>query len=49
MSNYISKSHKHQFGNVKHSLTRASAQGGASDGTVRAIDGGYDGDLEGTK
>ena len=23
--------------------------GGAGDGTVRAIDGGYDGDLEGTK
>ena len=48
-SNYISKSHKHQFGNVKHSWTRASPQGGAGDGTVRAIDGGYDGDLEGTK
>ena len=49
MSNCISKSHKHQFGNVKHSSTRASPQGGAGDGTVLAIDDGYDGDLEGTK
>ena len=33
----------------KISWTRGSPQGGAGDGTMRAIDGGYDGDLEGTK
>ena len=48
MINYISKSHKHQF-LYKISWTRGSPQGGAGDGTLRAIDGGYDGDLEGTK
>ena len=37
MINYISKSHKYQFGNIKHSWIRASPQGGAGDGTVRAI------------
>ena len=33
----------------KTSWTRGSPQGGAGDGTLQAIDGGYDGDLEGTK
>ena len=33
----------------KTSWTRGSPQGGAGDGTLREIDGGYDGDLEGTK
>jgi hypothetical protein len=33
----------------KNIRTTGSPQGGAGDGTVRAIDGGYDGDLEGTK
>ena len=33
----------------KISRTRGSPQGGAGDGTVWVIDGGYDGDLEGTK
>ena len=34
---------------IKKIRTRGSPQGGAGDGTVRAIDYGYDGDLEGTK
>ena len=34
---------------IRKIRTRGSPQGGAGDGTVRAIDGGYDGDLEGTK
>ena len=33
----------------KTSWTRDSPQGGAGDGTLRAINGGYDGDLEVTK
>ena len=37
------------FFNIKKIRTRGSPQGGAGDGTGRAIDGGYDGDLEGTK
>ena len=33
----------------KNSWTRGSPQGGVGDGTLWAIDGGYDRDLEGTK
>ena len=34
---------------IKKVRTIGSPQGDAGDGTLRAIDGGYDGDLEGTK
>ena len=37
------------FSYIKKIRTRGSPQHGADDGMVRAIDGGYDGDLEGTK